>query len=165
MKKLLIAFAFLAGCGSQDEPGRNDSSGTVEPASAESGALTGLFEGRKGEAVDQLCMVGSGPDSASFGLVVWGSNLHSCSGEGEATRQGDRLTLAMAGDSTCRIEAKIAGGTITLPATFAEGCSYYCGARASLANATLTRTGNTAEDAAKARDLAGDRLCGKSGPG
>ena len=70
----------------------------------------------------------------------------------------------MAGDSTCRIEAKIAGGTITLPATFAEGCSYYCGARASLANAIFTRTGNTAEDAAKARDLAGDRLCGRSGP-
>ena len=164
MKKLLIAFAFLAGCGSRDEPGRNDSAGTVDPTSAESGALTGLYEGGKGEAVDQLCMIGTGPDSASFGLVVWGSNMHSCSGEGQATRRGDRLTLAMAGDSTCRIEATIAGGTITLPATTAAGCLYYCGVRAELANATFIRKGSTAEDAAKARDLAGDRLCGKSGP-
>jgi hypothetical protein len=65
----------------------------------------------------------------------------------------------MTGDETCTIEASLKDGTIALPATLPAGCAYYCGARASLAGATFTRTGSTAADAKKATDIAGDPLC------
>jgi hypothetical protein len=78
-------------------------------------------------------------------------------GSGEAVRQGERLVLKMAGDSTCEIDARLAGGVVTLPASVPEGCAYYCGARAQFAARTLTRSG---DDATKARDLVGDPLCG-----
>jgi hypothetical protein len=85
--------------------------------------------------------------------------MHSCSGSGQAVRSGDTLTLTMDGDSTCRIEARMESGTVTLPQTLPAGCSYYCGARARFSGATFTRSGATAADAMKAKDLAGDPLC------
>ena len=103
-------------------------------------------------------MVEKGRD-AQFGLLVWGGNLHSCSGAGRAVRQGDRLTLTMAGDETCTIAATLKDGTVTLPATVPTGCAYYCAARATLAGARFTRAGTSAADVKKATDIAGDPLC------
>ncbi len=160
MKKALLAFLLLAGCGSQDQGGNNQA--VAEPPRGDSTAsagLTGLYEGGPSGQPDQLCMIGKEDGKAEFGLVVWGSNFHSCLGAGEAVRDGERLTLTMGGDSTCAIEARIAGGAVTLPATVPEGCAYYCGARARFAARTLTRRGATAADARKAKDLAGDPLC------
>ena len=126
--------------------------------------LTGLYEKKSGETANQLCMIAKGTDKARFGMVVWGANLHSCSGAGEAVRRGDTLTLAMDGDSACRIEARMSSdGTITLASPTPEGCSYYCGARARLDGASFSRDGATREDALKAKDLAGDSLCAGEG--
>jgi hypothetical protein len=125
--------------------------------------LTGLYETRIGESANQLCMIANGPDKARFGLVVWGSNLHSCSGSGEAVRNGDRLLLTMAGDSACRMEARMDGGIVTLATPMPAGCAYYCGARARLDGASFTRVGATKDEALKAKDLAGDPLCAGEG--
>jgi hypothetical protein len=110
-----------------------------------------------------MCVVEGKGGEARFGLVVWGGNMHSCSGAGTLDRVGDKLRLAMAGDSACTIEATISGNTVRLPERTPEGCAYYCGARASLGGAELTQTGTTEADAMKAKDLVGDPLCATEG--
>jgi len=106
-------------------------------------------------------MIDKGAGGAQFGLVVWGANLTSCAGSGNAVRNGDMLQLEMAGDETCRIEARISGATITLPESVPAGCSYYCGPTARFAGPPLTRKGATADDAMKAKDLVGEPLCSR----
>jgi hypothetical protein len=106
-----------------------------------------------------MCIVDGKGDEQRFGLVVWGGNLHSCSGSGTVTRDGSSLRLAMAGDSACSIDATISGTTIKLPASVPAGCSYYCGARATLGGAELTQKGTTRSAAMEAKDLVGESLC------
>ncbi len=168
MRHLLPILLLLAGCGRGDAPDDNrsepsaDRSGAAsagpKAASGAPGRLTGLYEGGSGAQKNQLCIVEKGKE-AEFGLIVWGGNLHSCSGAGRAERSGERLTLSMTGDETCAIEATLRGGTVTLPASLPTGCAYYCGARASLAGASFARAGTTEADTKKATDIAGDPLC------
>ena len=166
MKKVLFLIALLAGCGRGDQPADNSAMPDSRAPAAESKApaavpdtrLTGLYEGGAGDQKNQLCIVEKGAE-ARFGLIVWGGNLHSCAGAGQAVRRGERLTLKMTGDEACEIEASLKGGTVTLPATLPSGCAYYCGARASFAAARFARAGSTEADAKKATDIAGDPLC------
>jgi hypothetical protein len=175
MKRIALLFLLAAGCGTSAQRETNEASVAPKDAPPEAAApeapagpeepaaLTGLYEGARTQATDQLCMVaGARPDEARFGLVVWGSDLHSCLGAGQAVRQGDRLTLRMSGDSSCEIVSTVKDGAIAMPATVPQGCSYYCGARASFAGASFTRKGATTADAMKATDLVGDPLCGES---
>jgi hypothetical protein len=163
MKRLILMLLLVGGCRAEEsaEAPKQTATLAATKAGVSSTSVTGLFEGPEGQTRNQLCMV-EGEGSARFGMVVWGGNLHSCSGTGTATRSDDTLTLAMAGDSTCSIEAKVEGDTITLPATLPEGCAYYCGARARMNDASFTRTGATREDALKAKDLVGDPLCAEA---
>jgi hypothetical protein len=62
----------------------------------------------------------------------------------------------MTGDEACTVRAGFKDGVVTLPSTLPAGCAYYCGARASLAGARFTRSG---DDVKKATDIAGDPLC------
>ncbi|HEX8241628.1 MAG TPA: hypothetical protein VF574_17970 [Allosphingosinicella sp.] len=166
MKKALLILLILAGCGRGDSPADNgaapepDGPGAARstkapPDQAGQARLAGLYEGGSGAQKNQMCIVEKGGE-AQFGLLVWGANLHSCSGAGRAVRKGERLTLTMTGDETCTIEATFKDGWIALPASLPLGCAYYCGARASLAGASFARSG---EDVKKARDIAGDPLC------
>lgn len=172
MKKFLFALLLVGGCSSEKGADVQSGNATVESSqrgaasSPPSGAaqarltsLTGLYEGGTGTPRHQMCIVERGNEQR-FGLVVWGGNLHSCSGSGTVTRQGNVLKLAMAGDSACTIDGAISGTTVTLPETVPAGCSYYCGARATLGGAALTQSGTTEADALKAKDIVGDPLCG-----
>jgi hypothetical protein len=167
MKKILLIFLLAAACG-RDEPAADNRSAPAgsagagpasrsEPASAGDSRtrLAGLYEGGSGAQKNQMCIVEKGGE-AQFGLLVWGGSLHSCSGAGRAERRGERLTLTMTGDETCTIDASLKDGKVTLPGTLPLGCAYYCGARASLAGAGFTRSG---DDVKRARDIAGDPLC------
>lgn len=152
----------LAACSPSGEPaGQSEAQddAAAPGAGAAAAGLTGLYEsGAKGRP-DQLCMIDEAK-GARFGLVVWGAGLNSCSGTGTAERKGEGLRLRMTGDETCAIDARLEGGTVILPASIPEGCAYYCGSGASLANARFTRSGSSLADAARARDLVGDPLCG-----
>ncbi len=172
MRTWLFALSLIAGCSPADQPagdrGAPASRIATEVGSSPAAAsqtngpparLTGLYEGGSAGRPNQLCIVGTEGGDSQFGLVVWGANMHSCSGSGRAVREGERLRLEMAGDAACAIEARIADGIITLPRTVAESCSYYCGARAGLADASFTQKGNMLADALRAKDLAGDPLC------
>jgi hypothetical protein len=168
MHKSLLIVALVAGCGASDQrngsapvAGQTQSAVTADaPArSTPASGLIGLYESGPRSRPNQLCVTQRG-DTPQFGLIVWGENLRSCSGAGTVERSGDRIALTMTGDSACRIEARIAGGVVTLPDKVPEGCAYYCGAGAHLEGASLRQTGGTAADAARAKDLAGDPLCG-----
>ena len=164
---LIPLFLLAAGCGRDDPQADNraapaaagPASGRSSPAPGGGGGsqarLAGLYEGGSGAQKNQLCIVDKGRET-QFGLIVWGGNLHSCSGAGRATRSGERLTLTMTGDETCTVNATMKDGTVTLPETLPTGCAYYCGARASFAGARFTRSG---DDSKKATDIAGDPLC------
>lgn len=163
MKPVILALPLLLILGCRQEAAdpanpQSQSRATVTPAPAAAG-ITGLYEARAADnATSQMCII-QRDGGARFGLVVWGSNLHSCSGIGIATRDGAGLRLAMAGDSECTIDAAFDGTTITLPAAIPDGCAYYCGARASMGGARLARTGTTVESAMRAKDLVGESLC------
>ncbi|MFN3387717.1 MAG: hypothetical protein ACK40O_02210 [Allosphingosinicella sp.] len=172
MKKSLIALCLVAGCGASDPEGGNGAAALANGAApagptpvaqaVRTSELTGLWEGGRTQQQqrDQMCIIDRGTGDVRFGIVMWGDNLHSCSGSGSVVREGSTLRLTMEGDEACAIDARIEGETVTLPATLPAGCAYYCGARARFDGGTLTRTGTTAADAMKATDLAGDPLCG-----
>jgi hypothetical protein len=170
---LFATFALLAACGGG---GGGEDGNTSAPAAggktgkgggkaaasapiAASGPLTGLYEAKSGGLSSQLCIVDRGEGAARFGLNIWGGNMHSCSGAGTAARKGGGLTLTMAGDRSCVIEARIEGNAIKLPDRVPEGCSYYCGARATMTGVSLARTGSSEADALKARDVVDEPLC------
>ena len=161
MKIHWMLLLLLAGCQDSGSEAGNaaEASRSASSAAVATAGLTGLFEGGAGSPRNQLCILDRGAGNAKFGLVVWGANQHSCSGSGSAVREGSRLSLAMAGDSTCVIEASIEGERVTLPAKLPEGCAYYCGARARMEGAAFTRTGSSAADAMRATDLVGEPLC------
>ncbi len=172
MNKLFVAgLVLLASCDSSDESGNQQAGrapGQAPQAAGEGdrdkgrgGSVTdlaGLYEG-SGEPRHQMCVVEGKGGEERFGLIVWGANQHSCSGAGTVSREGDKLRLAMAGDSECTIEATISGKTVKLPSSVPQGCAYYCGARASLGGAELTQQGTTKEAAMRAKDLVGEPLC------
>lgn len=162
MRKAPILLLCLAGCA----PGGGNASRAEQAAGADSPTrapvqtrtLTGLYEA-PGARPSQLCIVEQGA-RARFGLVTWQSERSGCSGAGSAVRNGATLRLNMDGESACAIEARIADGRVTFPASAPRGCSYYCAPGAPLAGLAFTKTGGTSADALRARDLVGDPLCG-----
>lgn len=170
MKMSFLLLLLLAACSGGDDANnmaesdpRSVSAAPKAAGPGEAPALTtlvGLYEGGDSARPHRMCVVEEG-GGTRFGLVVWGGNDHSCSGAGTVTREGATLRLAMSGDSACTIAAPISGKTITLPAQLPAGCSYYCGARATMNGVSLTQTGTTEAAAAKAQDLVGEPLCGQ----
>jgi hypothetical protein len=169
MRKLLIPLLLLAACSQPGDQGGGNASASEQQTKSQPrkpaalGTLIGLYEGGAGSPRNQMCVVEGKGGETRFGLVVWGGNMHSCSGAGTLARDGDKLRLAMAGDSECTLEAAISGNTVRLPEQVPQGCAYYCGARANLGGAELTQSGTTEADAMKAKDLVGDPLCATEG--
>ncbi|TMJ15272.1 MAG: hypothetical protein E6G94_07490 [Alphaproteobacteria bacterium] len=160
MKKSLIILALVGGCGASDRDSANAVQGNVAsatPVEASSSPLAGLYQSGSDDRPNQLCILPkAGKDQ--FALLVWGSNMKSCSGAGTVTKQGDSLRLQMTGDSQCTFDAKLEGGKIVMPDTLPSGCSYYCAEGAHLTGATLTRIGGP-DAARKAKDFVGEPLC------
>jgi hypothetical protein len=170
MKKSFLPLLLLAACsggdGGNNMAASDQRSASAAPKAARPGeppaltTLVGLYEGGESSRPHRMCVVEEG-GGTRFGLVVWGGNDHSCSGAGTVTREGATLRLAMTGDSACTIPATISGKTVTLPSELPAGCSYYCGASADMKGVSLTQTGTTEAEAAKAQDLVGEPLCGQ----
>lgn len=171
MRKVIIAFVLVGGCGGSGPANRQASApagsgAAAAPASSEPEApeerasLVGLWEGAPAAHRDQLCLVRKA-GKTQFGVVTWGPNLIGCSGAGEAERKGDSITLRMTGDSACTIEAGVAGDRIVFRQAAGAGCAnYYCGHGVRFEGARFTRQAGGAAAARKATDIAGDPLCG-----
>jgi hypothetical protein len=160
MRKLLLLATFLAaGCDQAGEPSGNQSEAAApRPGTpVQTATLTGLYE-TAGTPPSQLCITEQGR-AARFGLVIRRNGRPGCSGAGTATRAGATLRLVMTGDSACAIEARLEGGRVTFPASMPSGCSYYCAPGIVMGSSQFDKTGGTAQDAARARDAVGDRLC------
>ena len=65
----------------------------------------------------------------------------------------------MTGESPCAIEARIEGGRVTFPSSLPSTCAYYCAPGIVMGSTPFEKTGGTSEDALRARDAVGDRLC------
>lgn len=177
MKRMLLLSLLAAACQPQDAmtnngvpataaapPGETAKAPAATPQAVQTATLTGLYEsiGTAG-ARSQMCMVDRAAGDTRFAIVLRGLGSETCSGDGRAVRQGGVLRLNMAGDEACAIEARIEGGRISFPPTTPAGCAYYCSRGARFAGATFDKTGGTAEDAMRAEDLVGDRLCAGAG--
>jgi hypothetical protein len=173
MKKSLVILALVAGCGASDHGASNQvaaasgrGSALPPPAAApvpgrasDAPGLAGLYQGGNLARPNQLCIADKG-DSTQFGLTIWGPNMAACSGAGLAKVDGSKLTLTMTGDSACALSGRVAGGKVVLPTALPEGCAYYCGKGAAIAGTAFTLKEAGAAGAAKAKDPAGDPLCG-----
>jgi hypothetical protein len=168
MNKSLIILVLVAGCGASGNSQSGSNGAAVAPASPVSapaeeavaeGPLTGLWQSGSAARPSQMCILDR-KGKAQFGITLWGPNLRACSGAGTATRSGDHVRLAMAGDSPCTLDATLNGGVVTFSSDVPAGCAYYCGAGTSFAGATLKQLGTTRADALKAKDVAGEALCG-----
>ncbi|HWH21736.1 MAG TPA: hypothetical protein VNT25_00385 [Allosphingosinicella sp.] len=160
MRRFLLALVLVAGCGAGGDQGGKSAEGKGTDLVKRAG-LTGLYESEAAPRANQMCIIDQG-GRASFGIVVWGANMHSCAGAGEAVKEGAVLRLTMKGDQACAIEARMEGDKVSLPAAIPAGCSYYCGAQAKLSGATFSFKGGSVEDAVKAKDLVGEPLCSAS---
>ena len=155
---ILLLLPLLAACGQGDG---NDAAPAASNERVQTADLTGLYEaGGESEAQGRMCMIADPSGGASFGIVSDAPEGGSCGGAGKAVREGARLRLTMAGDEQCVIDAQIDGTKVTFPAAVPEGCSYYCGPGATLADQSFEKTGGTPDDAMRAIDLAGEPLCG-----
>jgi hypothetical protein len=149
----------LASCGGG--PPANDSAAGTAPGATpvQVATPTGLYEATGSGRHDQLCIVANEGQGARFGLVSSDGTRPGCSGAGSVERVGGSLRLVMAGDERCTVEARTNGATVAFPAALPAGCAYYCAPGTSLAGLSLAKTGGTAADALRARDLVGDALC------
>ena len=160
MRKLLVLAALLAtGCGREEGRPQNESRAAPPAAGApvQTATLTGLYESAS-TPPSQLCITEQGR-AARFGLVIRRNGRPGCSGAGTAARDGATLRLTMTGDSACAIDARLEGGRVTFPPSLPPGCSYYCAPGIVMGSSQFDKTGGTAQDAARARDAVGDRLC------
>ena len=172
-KTVALLPLLLCACGTQDSLGNNGAGSTptatgnsaapaetAVPAQAvQTVSLTGVYESGAAGRRSQMCVIDRGTGDSRFGLVVRGAGAEGCSGAGSAVRQGNVLRLTMSGDERCAIDARIDGTRVTFPASLPAVCAYYFGRGASFAVGALDKTGGTAEEAMRAEDLAGDRLC------
>lgn len=164
MRKLLPPVAFgaallAAACGQNGQTPPNEARAAPPPAGApvQTATLTGLYENGS-TPPSQLCITEQGR-AAHFGLVIRRNGRPGCSGAGTAVRNGATLRLTMSGDSPCTIEARLEGGRVTFPSGLPSTCSYYFAPGIVVGGTPFEKKGGTREDALRARDSVGDRLC------
>lgn len=163
MRKLLLLAvsaavpSLLGACGQQGNAPNNQASAAPPRDSVQTATLTGLYESA-GAQPSQLCITEQGR-AAHFGLVIRRAGHGTCSGAGTAVRTDATLRLTMSGDSPCAIDARIEGRRVTFPTGLPSTCSYYCAPGIVMGSTPFEKTGGTREDALRARDAVGDRLC------
>ena len=156
MRLALVAIAALLLCGCRDDVTIApviDESNPIEAAArdanlvadAGSTAPTGLFERRHAAGSDSICFLPDGDDyrfalRASFGTTL------TCEGSGSARHDGDQIGFDFAGGG-CAFTATYDGNMVRLPGTVPEGCSAYCGPRASMSGVAVERVGWSEADA------------------
>lgn len=153
-----ILLAGLAACGPDPQAG-NASGERGKPARAiQTATPVGLFESQGPGGTSQICFEQDGA-AYRFALALRGADNRGCSGSGRADLAGDTLILTMEGDEPCVLNARQAGTRLEIAAPVPASCAYYCAPGLSLSG-SFEKVGGEPGDAARARDLVGDPLCG-----
>ena len=165
--RALIGLILLSACGQapyQPERGGTATSRALDQAAIASGQLPDLdrltAEGTYGAATnigeDRLCVARLG-EALIAGLVVSYGTGGACVGRGTAERAGERLSLTLA--PACRLDARLDGDGVTLPAVPPPGCQALCRGRASLAGVAIPKLSDDRASALALTDLANRPLC------
>lgn len=169
----LVAGALaLTGCEAQDgaasSPDENSAGVAIEQSAIDRGLVPGpdtiLFEGRYERrsdlGTDTFCALGDGGDGFVIGaLAVYGPNSF-CEGQGEAERDGEKVSIRFDEAGACRFEATFDGVELRFPGEIPRDCAKLCTARASFAGTSyfLVEDGADRAKAALGREI--ESLCG-----
>ncbi len=176
MKRALLIIFLLAACA--DEPAAVDGEAAVsgsaddsvgralDKAAVDTGiipgesriAFEGSFERRSDLGTDRFCAVADGNDYTIGVLAVFGPDS-KCEARGNASRDGEDVTIAFNGEESCRFIAHFDGIELAFPGVLPDGCASYCSDRASLSGTSyyFVEQGRAAASAQRGREL--DRLC------
>lgn len=160
MRMALLAMAALLLFGCRDEVTIApviDESNPIEAAARDANlvtdagatAPTGLFERRHAAGIDSICFLPDGDgdgDDYRFALRASFGTTLTCEGAGSARHDGDRIDFDFA-DGGCAFSATYDGNSVRLPGAVPEGCSAYCGPRASMSGVAVERVGWSEADA------------------
>ena len=155
---MLLLAASLAGCG---ENRRNRAAEDHPAKPVQTINLTGSYVAKaKGAQHARMCVIVDRSGEASFGIVSENAKGGSCAGAGVIAQQGNSLSLRMAGEESCVIQADIKGTRVKLSQSPPQQCAYYCSPGATLSGIIFEKIEGTAGAAMRVTDLAGDPLCG-----
>ena len=144
---LLSPLLLLAACGRDTPDEQRQTPEASTDGAAQPSALAVFAAGTR----DRLCL---DERNGRAGLIAYGEGRNNCSLSGSVERSGSALTISPDGDLSCRVQATVAGDSITL-GEVGGACAYYCGPSVSLDGRTFGRM----EAADPVTDLAGDPLC------
>ncbi|MBY8820985.1 hypothetical protein [Sphingomonas colocasiae] len=169
MRAILALSLLLAGCSAQ-APADNGAAGgasDLETAAIAAGAIPdprtapieGLYERSGDGGPDRVCLLRDGGESYRIGIDVMFGDETECLARGNAVRNGERVSITLAGKGECRIEARFDGREIALPGSVPDGCAAYCTRRGSLAGFALGQSSASRADAASVVARDGALLC------
>jgi hypothetical protein len=121
--------------------------------------LSGRYETRSELGTDKFCAVGEAGSQHKIGILAVFGPESKCEAQGTAQVKGEKVSLSLTNEDSCRFEAEFDGISIRFPGSMPEGCASYCTARASLAGTSYFMVEHGNENARKAlgRDI--EKLC------
>ena len=166
---VLALLCALAGCQPAEERDDEASVGDsrLEQAAVAAGVipdagsvrLSGSFVRRSELGEDRFCAVGSDERGYQVGmLAVFGPNSR-CEGLGEATRDGERISIRLDSKDDCRFDARFDGVEINVPGNLPDACESYCTPRARFDGVSFGRVGEGDAVARSTRGNDFDYLC------
>jgi hypothetical protein len=121
--------------------------------------LSGRYETRSELGTDKFCAVGEAGSQHKIGILAVFGPESKCEAQGTAQVKGEKVSLSLTNEDSCRFEAEFDGISIRFPGSMPEGCASYCTARASLAGTSyfMVEHGNDNARKALGRDI--EKLC------
>ena len=162
MRLVLVTALSLAAChAAPSAPPRGNTPGDrLETAAEAAGVVHGpaLVDpiGLYARDTDRLCLAPDGAGTYRVGALVSYEGGQGCAASGTATRNGDRLEVALA---DCRFAARFEGDRVSFPAELPSACDAACTGRATLAALAVERLSDSPAEAAALRDGKGRALC------
>lgn len=172
MKKSLLLFLGLFVSGCDPLPTKEMDDETQEPSSLEKAAieagvipdmnsvtLSGAFERQSDLGTDRFCAVGTDENGYQVGMIAVFGPESKCEGLGEATRNGESVSVSLTSKGNCSFTATYDGVEIKIPGNLPESCESYCTPRAGFNGVSFYLVGEGDEVARSTRGRDIESLC------